>query len=514
MRERKIKILFLVFLQILISFFFIANLARAASPIGHFDIISAGGAAGGWTLDPDNPSQSTDIHFYLDGPAGQGKFIASIKANKPRPGVNQATGYPGDHGFNFYIPREYWDGQNHTLYAYGIDITGNLNFHLIWSPKTFNISLQSYSNNGKLWMASNLLYSLDVKKLFTESDKWKEARSFVSVFKMSDWQIYRMLWGTSLSNPPFNLTPEQIFNENELQVALRKLNSWGIDFGLESSLINANTCVEINFEGELNLIRKIESLGGRVRLITMDEPLFQGKRYCDWSMEKSLDEVIRFINSAKSVDPNIIVGDIEPWPTTPHSPKWSVEEWKGSIKEWIIRFKEKAGYELPFLHMDIDYAHVKLQNANLNDIREISDFCRSRGIRFGIIVWQSDYNYPAPLDSDRTFYENSMAWAKIAHSLGPLDDMVVQTWDPYPKYNLPDSSGYSFTQLVRDYANRYPPAIKPRPIDLNGDGRVNSVDLEILLSYWKSTTKPKADLNQDGFVNSVDFGIMMSAWGL
>jgi hypothetical protein len=99
---------------------------QTSSPIGYQDSVNANGSgnAAGWSLDPDNPSQSNTVHFYIDGPAGSGTFIGSIVANIPRPDVNQTTGYPGNHGYNFPIPNQYRDGRQHTLYAYGIDITG------------------------------------------------------------------------------------------------------------------------------------------------------------------------------------------------------------------------------------------------------------------------------------------------------------------------------------------------------------------------------------------------------
>ena len=48
--------------------------------------------------------------------------------------------------------------------------------------------------------------------------------------------------------------------------------------------------------------------------------------------------------------------------------------------------------------------------------------------------------------------------------------------------------------------------------DLNSDGKVDIIDLGILLSNWGSTTKPPADLNQDGYVDIIDLGIMLSNW--
>ena len=55
-------------------------------------------------------------------------------------------------------------------------------------------------------------------------------------------------------------------------------------------------------------------------------------------------------------------------------------------------------------------------------------------------------------------------------------------------------------------------APQPKSGDLNSDGKVDIIDLGILLSNWGSTTKPPADLNQDGYVDIIDLGIMLSNW--
>ena len=47
--------------------------------------------------------------------------------------------------------------------------------------------------------------------------------------------------------------------------------------------------------------------------------------------------------------------------------------------------------------------------------------------------------------------------------------------------------------------------------DLNGDGRVNGVDLALVLSEWGSTTSA-ADLNGDGVVDGADLAIILSNW--
>jgi len=47
--------------------------------------------------------------------------------------------------------------------------------------------------------------------------------------------------------------------------------------------------------------------------------------------------------------------------------------------------------------------------------------------------------------------------------------------------------------------------------DLNGDGRVDSEDITILLANW-ATGHATADINDDGIVNQLDLGLVLAAW--
>jgi len=47
--------------------------------------------------------------------------------------------------------------------------------------------------------------------------------------------------------------------------------------------------------------------------------------------------------------------------------------------------------------------------------------------------------------------------------------------------------------------------------DLDGDGRVDGTDRELLLARWGSADR-SADLNRDGVVDGEDLGVLLSAW--
>ncbi len=55
--------------------------------------------------------------------------------------------------------------------------------------------------------------------------------------------------------------------------------------------------------------------------------------------------------------------------------------------------------------------------------------------------------------------------------------------------------------------------VPPPPADLNGDLRVDGIDLGMMLAAWGSCTACPADLNGDGAVNGVDLAALLAAWG-
>ena len=104
----------------------------------------------GWTLDPDAAAESIEVLFYVDGPAGTGRFAGAARANQPRPDVNQVTGYPGDHGFNWRIGEEFRDGVSHSLWVYGVDRAGQGGEVELLSgaPKQFRLSPGGVTRDG------------------------------------------------------------------------------------------------------------------------------------------------------------------------------------------------------------------------------------------------------------------------------------------------------------------------------------------------------------------------------
>ncbi|MFT7626233.1 MAG: hypothetical protein ACI9WU_005428 [Myxococcota bacterium] len=106
------------------------------SPIGFWDSLQDNGIATGWALDPNQPLYELFIIIRVDGQTVE----PYQRADKPRPDVNEVTGYPGDHGFTFQLPAAAMDGNPHSIELIAVDVGDSPNFQANGSPKTFQTS--------------------------------------------------------------------------------------------------------------------------------------------------------------------------------------------------------------------------------------------------------------------------------------------------------------------------------------------------------------------------------------
>jgi len=124
-----------------------------ADPKGFHDS-STCSVINGWTCDPDNYNLPLSVHFY-EGP-GFTTFVGATTANVTREAaVGAECGGNSAHGFNFTPPASLFDGNQHAIYAYPINIdasgnpTGN-NPPLGGTPKTLGPC--GYSASGLVYV--------------------------------------------------------------------------------------------------------------------------------------------------------------------------------------------------------------------------------------------------------------------------------------------------------------------------------------------------------------------------
>jgi hypothetical protein len=113
------------------------------APVGSFDEITPAGVVRGWAYDPSSSSTSSMVHVYIDGAAGAGgTLLSGFATNTLRTDVNSTYGITGNHGFEYTIPSQYWNGQAHTIRVYAIDTTNSATSTLLTgSPRSFTLTV-------------------------------------------------------------------------------------------------------------------------------------------------------------------------------------------------------------------------------------------------------------------------------------------------------------------------------------------------------------------------------------
>jgi hypothetical protein len=106
---------------------------------GYLDTsVSSDGNFSGWAYDPFASAISINVDIYMDGPAGQGTFIARVNANGSRPDVDAVFGITGNHGFSVALPAQYL-GSNHRVYVYAIGVNGHDNPLIANTPGAYDV---------------------------------------------------------------------------------------------------------------------------------------------------------------------------------------------------------------------------------------------------------------------------------------------------------------------------------------------------------------------------------------
>ena len=112
-----------------------ACLRGGASPVGHLDRAGCDEVSG-WAQDADDPDAAIRAHVYFDGtPGADGAIGVSLAADVHREDLCDAIGSCA-HGYRMRAPYSLFDGADHEVRAYGINIHAGGNQLLAGSPAT------------------------------------------------------------------------------------------------------------------------------------------------------------------------------------------------------------------------------------------------------------------------------------------------------------------------------------------------------------------------------------------
>lgn len=270
--------------------------------------------------------------------------------------------------------------------------------------------------------------SLDFMQLFDPGAPWDTAAGKIQVFKLyGEWVAYHA-------------------SDLELRQAVEGIRRLGLALAVEAGPLTPEAgCgqgVE-SFAGieEGRLIaRRIQQAGGQIDLIALDEPYYYGHFYdgphaCNWTDEKIARGVAEYIKVMRVVSPGALVGDTEPLSGPAGVPQYEA---------WLVAFKAVAGFNLDFLHLDIDWSRPDWPA----EVKTLVQFGDVRGVPVGIIYTGN------PQDA------SDQAWISIAgervkrfeiETQARPAQVLFQSWNDKPDRTLPDTDPFTFTGLIAAY---------------------------------------------------------------
>lgn len=268
----------------------------------------------------------------------------------------------------------------------------------------------------------------DFMNLFAPDAPWTQAADHIQVFKLyGEWVAYDA-------------------TDAELRQVVNDLRQRRLGLAVEEGPLDAPAdCgqgVE-SFAGTAegrHVAERIKTAGGVIDLLAMDEPFFfahiyDGPNACHWPAEKVAQAVDQYVKVMRSEFPNVIIGDTEPLAGAAGAP-----EYKG----WLDTFRSVNGYNLPFLHMDIDWSRSTWPQ----EVKSIEDYGRQLGVPVGIIYTG---NYQD--QTDETWLSNAGERVKRyeLQTGGQPDQVLFQSWNDKPDRVLPESEPYTFTNFIDGY---------------------------------------------------------------
>ena len=282
------------------------------------------------------------------------------------------------------------------------------------------------------WSALPFTGATDYKALFDANAPWQRVAGRTHVFKFyTQWITQPHAGGAT---------------DAELRREFAALTARDIAIAIEFGPLAPEGGCGVDVEGfmggaqqALLVIGRIASLGGTVRYIALDEPLYgavfyDGKNACHWTVEKTAREVARFVREVHAVYPSIVIGDIEPL---------TGDGTVARYEEWMAAYRKAAGAPLPFFHLDLDWGRADWSAGSL----QLQAYARGHGVRFGII-----YN-SALASSDAEWLAAAQAHilTNELDGAGPPDDAIFQSWTDHPDRALPETGPVTFTHLIADY---------------------------------------------------------------
>jgi hypothetical protein len=303
----------------------------------------------------------------------------------------------------------------------------------IWFSPLDDLDRQVAVEHGHF--PANAIGPTDYMALFAPKAPWAQAAGRIAVFKI--------LYKVPLS---YGKTVDTQFPQ-----IFSFLKQHHIDLAIEyGPLTPAGNCGGgEGFDGAAwsrpaqGVVEWISKNGGELKYLLMDEPFFfgsiwNGPHACHWSAQQVATNALTTLHIFKKAFPGLVVGDAEVVPASGLAP-----DWLRRYADWMDAFQAATGTKLAFFHADTN-RNIPTWMSDLVALqREVS----KRGISFGII-----YDGLQNESSDRDWLIHAeQFYTEFELSHGRPDQVIFQSWNPYPRRSLPETTPYTFTWLIDRY---------------------------------------------------------------
>jgi hypothetical protein len=234
------------------------------------------------------------------------------------------------------------------------------------------------------------------------------------------------------------------------------LGEWGVKLAMEVGAIKPwGQTGEKTFAIERPMWDRVERLGGRIYAIAMDEPLCCARKELKKPDEYAVEETAAYIALVRKNYPEVLVGDIEPYPFIPLADQIA---WIEALQK---RLAERGVRGLDFYRLDVNWAEfVAFDRGSWPEVRKLEQFCRARKLPFSLIYWASlqPVMKRRGLADDSTWYVGIMQQGyDYALVGGSPDQYVLESWIGAPDRTLPETGEFTFTRSVLDFCRKFVP---------------------------------------------------------
>jgi hypothetical protein len=274
------------------------------------------------------------------------------------------------------------------------------------------------------------------RELFEHPDAWQETRSAIDVLMYADHQLDRQ------------------FTDDELRAWFSQLQQWRLEFALEVGAVKQwGVTGEKTFEVQRPKWDRFRDLGGEIHAIAMDEPLLCCRKHIDKPDDYALEETADFIARVRRQYPDMLIGDIETYPSIPLEDHfWWLDALQKRLAEMQVR-------GLDFYRLDVNWAEfVVFNRGGWREVRKLEQHCRQRKMPFSLIYWASGYPGLARkgLADDSTWYVSIMQQGyNYAMVQGAPDQFVIESWLEGPSRSTPETEPWTFTRSVLDFTRKF-----------------------------------------------------------